>query len=106
MHLANFCDRTEGCLVDIASSIPLIRPFFTKSRLNRSNNTYEMKDLSNQRGTTTSRAFRDYDTKALRKLSDDGSQEGILPAHSKSSTIFKQTSYAVEYDVEDSRTGR
>jgi hypothetical protein len=64
-------------------------------------NTYEMRNFSGQKGVSSnSRAFTTRSSSGVVKLSDGGSEEGILPMHGTDGTILKQTSYAVEYDVE------
>ena len=101
-HLTDFHVSTEGCLVDIAASVPLIRPLFTRSGLTSTTNTYEMRDFSGQKGiSSNSRAFTSRSNSGTVKLSDGGSEEGILPMQgTNNGTILKQTSYVVEYDVE------
>lgn len=91
---------TEGCLVDIAASVPLIRPLFTRSGIISTSNTYEMRNFSSQKGVSSSRAYTNRSASATAKLSGGGSEEDILPIHGTDRSILKQTSYAVEYDVE------
>ncbi|KAG0651521.1 hypothetical protein D0Z07_1950, partial [Hyphodiscus hymeniophilus] len=99
---------TEGCLVDIAASVPLIRPLFTSSGINSTTNTFEMtaRSYGQQKGISSSRAFTGRIVNNAVKLSDGGSEEDILPMHGTypdDGAIMKQTSYAVEYDVEKQR---
>jgi hypothetical protein len=95
----DFWHSTEGCLVDIAASVPLIRPLFTRSGITETP-TYEMRDFSGHKGlSSNSRAFATRSMGAV-KLNDSGSEDGILPMHGTHGAIMKQTSYVVEYDVE------
>ena len=99
---------TEGCLVDIAASVPLIRPLFTSSSTSSTKNTYEMRSYSHKKRASTSRGFSGLSTNNTMKLSDGASEEDILPMEGprqNDGIILKETSYEVEYDIEKQHRG-
>jgi len=94
---------TEGSLVDIAASAPLIRPLFRRANIKSTKITYEMEDFNELRGSSSTKAFRNNSGNGVGKLSDRTSEESILPLQGTDGGIVKQSSFAVEYDLENGR---
>lgn len=94
----------EGSLVDIAASVPLLRPLLSRLKDTGSRatkNTYELRDYSNQ-NSGKCQVYGKYSnsrTVQTTQTCNTGSEESILPL--KGSIVeVKQTSHVVEFDVE------